>query len=132
MSSPTMEWSPVRPSSANSCHRGDEGLVVADVGAHELGHPPSLPEGASDGPRDFGVTPRDGRPAMRAPMPTLVPMAPLSTLLGDGPVLLDGGMGTLLQDRGLTDGGAGELWNAERPDVIRECHEEYARAGPGC
>jgi 5-methyltetrahydrofolate--homocysteine methyltransferase len=38
-------------------------------------------------------------------------------------------MGTLLQDRGLTDGGAGELWNAERPDVIRECHVEYARAG---
>jgi 5-methyltetrahydrofolate--homocysteine methyltransferase len=57
-------------------------------------------------------------------------MAPaLSALLGDGPLLLDGGMGTLLQDRGLTDGGAGELWNAERPEVIRECHEEYARAG---
>src|SRR6476659_3646692 len=57
-------------------------------------------------------------------------MAPaLSSHLGDGPLLLDGGMGTLLQDRGLTDGGAGELWNAERPDVIRECHEQYARAG---
>jgi 5-methyltetrahydrofolate--homocysteine methyltransferase len=38
-------------------------------------------------------------------------------------------MGTLLQDRGLSDGGAGELWNAERPGVIRECHEQYARAG---
>jgi 5-methyltetrahydrofolate--homocysteine methyltransferase len=56
-------------------------------------------------------------------------MTDLSTLRGDGPLLLDGGMGTLLQDRGLADGGAGELWNAERPDVIRECHEEYARAG---
>ena len=56
-------------------------------------------------------------------------MVDLSTLLSTGPLLLDGGMGTLLQDRGLTDGGAGELWNAERPDVIRECHEEYARAG---
>src|SRR3954451_24817787 len=38
-------------------------------------------------------------------------------------------MGTLLQDRGLTDGAAGELWNVERPDVIREVHEAYAKAG---
>jgi 5-methyltetrahydrofolate--homocysteine methyltransferase len=54
----------------------------------------------------------------------------LTALLGDGvPVVLDGGMGTLLQDRGLTDGGAGELWNVERPDVVRESHDAYARAG---
>jgi 5-methyltetrahydrofolate--homocysteine methyltransferase len=54
----------------------------------------------------------------------------LAALLGDdSPVVLDGGMGTLLQDRGLTDGGAGELWNVERPEVVRECHEAYARAG---
>jgi 5-methyltetrahydrofolate--homocysteine methyltransferase len=44
-------------------------------------------------------------------------------------VLFDGGMGTLLQDRGLEGGGAGELWNAERPDDIRAIHEEYAAAG---
>ena len=48
----------------------------------------------------------------------------LTTLLADrfgthSPVLVDGGMGTLLQDRGLDDGGAGELWNADRPDEIR-------------
>jgi 5-methyltetrahydrofolate--homocysteine methyltransferase len=58
----------------------------------------------------------------------------LSTLLrdrGDGtrPLLLDGAMGTLLQDRGLDDGGSGELWNVERPEAVRECHEAYARAG---
>jgi 5-methyltetrahydrofolate--homocysteine methyltransferase len=57
----------------------------------------------------------------------------LATLLGDRsaahPVLLDGGMGTLLQDRGLDDGGAGELWNLERPDDVRACHEAYAEAG---
>jgi 5-methyltetrahydrofolate--homocysteine methyltransferase len=54
----------------------------------------------------------------------------LTALLGEGtPVVLDGGMGTLLQDRGLTDGGAGELWNVERPEVVRESHEAYARAG---
>jgi len=56
----------------------------------------------------------------------------LTAALGDdapGTVVLDGGMGTLLQDRGLVDGGAGELWNVERPDDVRAAHEEYARAG---
>ena len=54
----------------------------------------------------------------------------LTRLLGDtAPVLVDGGMGTLLQERGLDDGGAGELWNVDRPDVVRESHEAYARAG---
>jgi len=54
----------------------------------------------------------------------------LTRLVGDtAPVLVDGGMGTLLQDRGLDDGGAGELWNVDRPDVVRESHEAYARAG---
>src|SRR3712207_2708067 len=38
-------------------------------------------------------------------------------------------MGTLLQDRGLAGGGAGELWNVENAEVVRACHEEYARAG---
>ncbi len=49
--------------------------------------------------------------------------------LGGGPLLLDGAMGTLLQDRGLDDGGAGELWNVERPEEVRASHEAYARAG---
>ncbi len=53
----------------------------------------------------------------------------LHDLAGAGPVLLDGGMGTLLQDRGLTDGGSGELWNVERPEVVREAHAAYAQAG---
>jgi len=53
----------------------------------------------------------------------------LAERLGDGTAVLDGGMGTLLQDRGLEDGGAGELWNADRPDVVREAHEQYAAAG---
>jgi 5-methyltetrahydrofolate--homocysteine methyltransferase len=38
-------------------------------------------------------------------------------------------MGTLLQDRGLDDGGSGELWNVDRPDVVRDSHQAYARAG---
>ena len=54
----------------------------------------------------------------------------LTERFGDrSPVLIDGGMGTLLQDRGLDDGGAGELWNVDRPDEIRSCHEAYAVAG---
>lgn len=54
----------------------------------------------------------------------------LLQLLGeDTPVLFDGGMGTLLQERGLEGGGAGELWNVEHPDVIRKIHTEYAEAG---
>ena len=47
----------------------------------------------------------------------------------DAPVLLDGGMGTLLQDSGLEDGVPGELWNLENPDAVRAAHAAYATAG---
>jgi methionine synthase I (cobalamin-dependent) len=54
----------------------------------------------------------------------------LRALLGeDTTVLLDGGMGTLLQENGLDDGGAGELWNVERPEVVEKIHAAYAEAG---
>jgi len=54
----------------------------------------------------------------------------LAALLGaDRPVLLDGGMGTLLQDSGLEDGAPGELWNLENPDAVRAAHTAYADAG---
>jgi methionine synthase I (cobalamin-dependent) len=53
----------------------------------------------------------------------------LADLAADGPVVIDGGMGTLLQERGLDDGGSGELWNVERPEVIRDAHRAYAEAG---
>ena len=32
----------------------------------------------------------------------------------------DGAMGTMLQDRGLTDGGAPEVWNVESPKRLRQ------------
>ena len=38
-------------------------------------------------------------------------------------------MGTMLQERGLTDGGSPELWNVEKPAAIEEVLEEYASAG---
>lgn len=54
----------------------------------------------------------------------------LSNLLDDArPTTFDGGMGTLLQDRGLGDGGSGELWNVEQTETVRQIHREYAQAG---
>ena len=54
----------------------------------------------------------------------------LAALLGaERPVLLDGGMGTLLQDMGLEDGEPGELWNLGNPDAVRAAHRAYAEAG---
>ena len=50
-------------------------------------------------------------------------------LAAAGAVVVDGGMGTLLQDKGLDDGGSGELWNVERPDVVRDAHRGLRRAG---
>lgn len=53
----------------------------------------------------------------------------LADLAAAGAVVVDGGMGTLLQDKGLDDGGSGELWNVDRPDAIREAHRAHAEAG---
>jgi 5-methyltetrahydrofolate--homocysteine methyltransferase len=51
-------------------------------------------------------------------------------LLDSGKTLIgDGAMGTLLQEKGLTDGGAPELWNIEKPEIIEEIFDQYAKAG---
>lgn len=44
-------------------------------------------------------------------------------------VLGDGAMGTMLQNAGLTDGGAPELWNVTHPDVVRAVYQGYIDAG---
>lgn len=49
--------------------------------------------------------------------------------LKDHIVYLDGGMGTLLQEKGLLPGEAPERWNISHPEVIREIHKEYFDAG---
>ncbi len=49
--------------------------------------------------------------------------------LKDNIVYLDGGMGTLLQKRGLKPGEYPERWNISRPEVIREIHKAYYDAG---
>ena len=42
---------------------------------------------------------------------------------------LDGGMGTLLQARGLRAGELPERWNLSHPDVVTEIHKQYFDAG---
>ena len=44
-------------------------------------------------------------------------------------LILDGGMGTLLQERGLKAGETPEDWNVERPDDIAAIHRAYVEAG---
>lgn len=49
--------------------------------------------------------------------------------LGKELLFFDGGMGTLLQERGLAPGALPETWNIARPQVIREIHRSYVEAG---
>ena len=44
-------------------------------------------------------------------------------------VILDGGMGTLLQEKGLLPGEFPERWNLSHPEIIREIHTAYLDAG---
>lgn len=43
--------------------------------------------------------------------------------------VVDGAIGTLLQQLGLDDGTPGELWNVENPDAVLAVHRAYAAAG---
>ena len=44
-------------------------------------------------------------------------------------LIVDGAMGTLLQERGLPAGWCPEEWNVSHPEVIKEVHGLYLRAG---
>ena len=44
-------------------------------------------------------------------------------------LLFDGGMGSLLQERGLKPGELPETWNIVHPEVLTEIHGEYLAAG---
>lgn len=44
-------------------------------------------------------------------------------------VFLDGGMGTLLQEKGLLPGEKPEEWNLSHPEIITEIHKAYLDAG---
>ena len=56
-------------------------------------------------------------------------MSAIYEALAKGVLASDGAIGTMLQERGLTDGGAPELWNVEKPEVIEDVLEAYAAAG---
>ena len=44
-------------------------------------------------------------------------------------LLFDGGMGSLLQERGLRPGELPETWNITHPEVLTEIHQAYLEAG---
>ena len=44
-------------------------------------------------------------------------------------LFLDGGMGTLLQEKGLKPGELPEMWNISHSDIIRDIHKAYFDAG---
>lgn len=56
-------------------------------------------------------------------------MSTLYEILANSTLVSDGAMGTMLQERGLTDGGSPELWNVENPEAIEAVLEEYAASG---
>lgn len=56
-------------------------------------------------------------------------MCSIYEVLENSTLVSDGAMGTMLQERGLTDGGSPELWNVEKPTAIEAVLEEYASAG---
>ncbi len=55
--------------------------------------------------------------------------ADLLARLADTPLLLDGGLGTMLIAMGLASGQAPERWVLEHPARIVEAHHRYVRAG---
>jgi 5-methyltetrahydrofolate--homocysteine methyltransferase len=50
-------------------------------------------------------------------------------LNSNGPILLDGAMGTLLMAAGLEHGDPPEEWNLTQPEKIRKVHRDYIEAG---
>lgn len=49
--------------------------------------------------------------------------------IGKRIILFDGGMGSVLQDKGLKPGELPEVWNIRHPEVITEIHRSYLEAG---
>ena len=56
-------------------------------------------------------------------------MIDLRQRLGREVLILDGSMGAFLQSQGLPSGMAPDLWNIDRPDVVRSAHRQYVEAG---
>lgn len=56
-------------------------------------------------------------------------MQNIRDVIGNRILFFDGGMGTLLQERGLKTGELPETWNLNRPDEVIAVHEAYLAAG---
>lgn len=56
-------------------------------------------------------------------------MNKISELIKKRRIYFDGGMGTMLQKRGLKSGEMPEFWNIEHPDIIEDIHRQYLNAG---
>ena len=62
-------------------------------------------------------------------MPTLTPRDRFRARLGEGPLLADGGMGTLLFSRGVPQRACLDELASTRPDLVGAAHREYLEAG---
>jgi 5-methyltetrahydrofolate--homocysteine methyltransferase len=47
-------------------------------------------------------------------------------------IVIDGGMGTMLQSAGLPAGASPDVWNITHPDAVRAVHTAYLAAGADC
>lgn len=56
-------------------------------------------------------------------------MESIQTLLGRRVLFFDGGMGTLLQEKGLGPGELPESWNLLHPEEVLQIHRDYVSAG---
>ena len=56
-------------------------------------------------------------------------MSKICELIKEKRIYFDGGMGTMLQKRGLKPGELPESWNLAHPDIIEEIHRNYLEAG---
>ena len=50
-------------------------------------------------------------------------------LTDEGILLLDGGTGSVLQERGMPSGVCPELWISENPGVMKALQKEYMESG---
>ena len=49
--------------------------------------------------------------------------------LGKKMLFFDGGMGSMLQKKGMTPGENTDVWNFTRPEDIMDVHRQYLEAG---
>lgn len=50
-------------------------------------------------------------------------------LFSNPPLIIDGAMGTMLQEAGLPAGTSPDTWNIERPEAVERIHQAYIEAG---